>query len=496
MLVTAWSCVIFAFLGASSQADSDVTVNTTTGRLRGTVVATNNGQVRAFLGVPFAEPPLGPDRFKKSKQKRPWEGVFNATSLPPMCLQQPLHFNNYYKVRKIDPTSEDCLFLNVFTPLEPESSLKPVVVYIHGGFFSYGGISMKVHDASELSAKGDLVAITIAYRLGPFGFLNMGTEDAPGNMGLHDQLIALRWIKDNAEAFGGDPDQVTIIGQSAGSFAVGVHLVSPASKGLFRRAVMQSASPFTSTLVNSKDQASYRARLLAETLGCRSREKEDVSTSAMVKCMRSKAVADILNASSTFTTEGLDSFFPVVGDEIIPLPPGLALKTGNLNARDLLAGVSEAEGDGLIDFVAKKFRDDEDVDIDKKAMIFFAKGMMITLMDIDSKEIIDHYFGGAHVQDGVTAVHAAADLLGDSQLGCPTLGFANRVLGSNTSVFLYQFSQQPSKIGWPEWVRPTHTDEIAFALGSIFKLENDVSQQDAEGAENFMKIISTFSRTG
>ncbi|XP_065285404.1 acetylcholinesterase-like [Dermacentor albipictus] len=503
MKCTACHCILFMFLQLSSQENSgqqqyvDVTVNTTTGCLRGMVVPTKTKPVRAFLGIPYAEPPVGTIRFRKTEPRRPWAGVLSATVLPPMCPQLPLNFNSYYLVKDTEPISEDCLFLNIYSPPANGTSLKPVVIYIHGGFFSYGGISMKLHDASELSARGDVVAVTVAYRLGAFGFLNMGTDDAPGNMGLHDQLLALLWIKNNVKAFGGDPDQITLVGQSAGSYSIAVHLVSPGSKGLFRRAIMQSGSPFTTTLENSKDQARHRARVLAEMLGCGSPRKDSRSVKTTINCMRSKNVAEILNATGSFTTQGLDGFFPVVGDELIPVKPGQALMSRELNARELLTGISSAEGDGLLDFVAKGFRDDTDAaDITKKTMIFFAKGMMITLLDRESESIIHHYFGGSNVRDGIESVHAAADLLGDSQLGCPTLGFAKRFLGSDTTVFMYQFSQQPSHIGWPKWVRPTHADEIAFALGSVFKLESDISEDDAKAAENFMHIISAFIHTG
>lgn len=459
-------------------------------------VSTTVGPARAFLGIPYAEPPVGAARFKKPQPKNPWTGVYNATSLPPLCPQRPLHFNEYYMTKETDPMSEDCLFLNAFIPEKQSPSLRPVVVYIHGGFFSYGGLSMKLHDASELAAREDLVVITIAYRLSVFGFLNMGVEDAPGNMGLYDQLMALHWVRSNAKAFGGDPDQITIMGQSAGSFSVGIHMTSPKSKGLFRRAVMQSGSPFTSTLSNTKEQAAHRARVLAKILDCDSPDDDERRPESAVKCLRSKSVAAILNATASFTTEGLDGFFAVIGDELIPVNPALALKSGKVNAHELLIGISESEGDGLMHFIASRIRDADNADdVQKKSMIFFAKGVMLTVLDSDSKPVIDHYFG-PNVQDGTESVRAASDLIGDNQIGCPTLGFARRFSRPGTTAFMYQFSQQPSKIGWPKWVRPTHTDEIAFALGSIFKLERDISPSEAKASENLMRVISTFSRTG
>lgn len=499
MLSVAWSFVFLCLLGASCQRDSDITVPTTTGRVRGTLVPTTAGPVRAFLGVPFAEPPVGAARFKKPQPKEPWEGVLHATLNPPMCPQQPIQFNNYYSVKKSDQISEDCLFLNVFTPMTRGKSLKPVVVYIHGGFFNYGGVSMKLYDASELSARQDLVVVTIAYRLGAFGFLNVGTEDAPGNMGLHDQILALSWIKSNAEAFGGDPDLITLVGQSAGAFSVGIHLTSPKSRGLFKRAIMQSGSPFTTTMMNSKDDAAYGAGELAKALNCPMpmMMMQGGGSNAMLKCLRSKDVNSILNATASFTIQGLDGFFPVIGDEVIPVKPSVALRSGRLNARELLAGISEHEGDGLIHFMAKKFYDTKDADeVRKESMIFVARGAMITFLGVDSKRAMDRYFSGSQSQGGTNALHAAADLIGDSQLGCPTVSFAKRFVNPDTRVFMYKFSQQPSRINWPKWVRPTHTDEIAFALGSIFKLDPQISLSDVRAADNFMHIISTFSRTG
>ncbi|KAL3223117.1 hypothetical protein MRX96_027726 [Rhipicephalus microplus] len=353
---------------------------------------------------------------------------------------------------------KDCLFLNVFTPTTRGKSLKPVVVYIHGGFFNYGGVSMKLYDASELSARQDLVVVTIAYRLGAFGFLNVGTEDAPGNMGLHDQVLALSWIKSNAEAFGGDPDLITLVGQSAGAFSVGIHLTSPKSRGLFKRAIMQSGSPFTTTMMNSKDDAAYGAGELARALNCPMpmMMMQGGGANAMLKCLRSKDVNSILNATASFTIQGLDGFFPMIGDEVIPVKPSVALRSGRLNARELLAGISEHEGDGLIHFMAKKFYDTKDADeVRKESMIFVARGAMITFLGVDSKRAMDRYFSGSQSQGGTNALHAAADLIGDSQLGCPTVGFAKRFVNPDTRVFMYKFSQQPSRINWPKVPRVT-----------------------------------------
>ncbi|KAL1418755.1 hypothetical protein MTO96_025784 [Rhipicephalus appendiculatus] len=197
-------------------------LSTACGDVRGIIRTTTTGPVLAFLGIPFAEPPLGERRFKKPTPKKPWKGVLNASSLPPMCPQVPVRVNNHFEVKAADLFSEDCLFLNVFKPVRNHgSTLKRVVVFVHGGAFTFGGIYLKIFDASELAVRGDLVVVTIAYRLGPFGFLYLGTEEAPGNMGLYDQQLAMRWVRENARSFGGDPDVITAMGQSAGGHVAG-----------------------------------------------------------------------------------------------------------------------------------------------------------------------------------------------------------------------------------------------------------------------------------
>ncbi|KAH9368385.1 hypothetical protein HPB48_012685 [Haemaphysalis longicornis] len=325
----------------------------------------------------------------------------------------------------------------------------------------------------------------------------MGVEDAPGNMGLYDQLLALRWVRSNAKAFGGDPEKITIMGQSAGSFSVGVHLTSPKSKGLFHRAVMQSGSLFSSTMISKKEEAITRAQVLAKALGCDSKITRATTLQETINCLRSKEVSAILNATARITVEGFDGFTPVVDEEMIPRDPALALSDGNFNARHLLVGISAAEGDAMLHFMTKRFHSGNSVEsVSKRTMMFIAKGLMITMLGGESAAIIDHYFGGSRGRDGTAAFHAAADLIGDNQLACPTIRFARMYLAPQRSVFMYQMSQQPSRIGWPKWIRPTHADEIAFVLGSVFKLERNVVKSDAQASENFMHIISTFSHTG
>ncbi len=207
-------------------------VRTAAGTLRGTVVSDH----RLFAGVPYAAAPVGPMRFAAPVPAPGWPGERDATRPGPRCIQDP----------DSDPerganTAEDCLNLNVWTPPVSEEK-RPVMVWIHGGAFAGG--SSGIYDAGRLAARGDIVVVTINYRLGTLGFLAhpaLGGGGDVGNYGLADQQAALRWVRDNIADFGGDPEKVAVAGESAGGMSVCDHLVSPGSAGLFRAAILMSA---------------------------------------------------------------------------------------------------------------------------------------------------------------------------------------------------------------------------------------------------------------
>ncbi|WP_448453145.1 carboxylesterase/lipase family protein [Mycolicibacterium phlei] len=202
-------------------------VHTQAGAVRGTTSIDH----RYFAGIPYAAPPIGPLRWQPPEPVAPWEGFRDATEPGPRCIQDT----------SIDvdprPTSEDCLTLNVWTP-PPSSEPRPVLVWIHGGSFLNG--SGDIYGARSLANRG-IVVVTVNYRLGALGFLaHPALGPDAGNYGLADQQAALRWVRDNIAAFGGDPDRVTIAGESAGGMSVCDHLVAPGSAGLFARAIVQS----------------------------------------------------------------------------------------------------------------------------------------------------------------------------------------------------------------------------------------------------------------
>ena len=224
-------------------------VHTDSGSLSG---VQQQGTVAAFLGIPFAAPPVGPDRWRAPRPVRPWQGTREASHFGANCYQAltPEGFGPWKHEFVVQgEVSEDCLFVNVWTPKSDTQARLPVLVWIHGGGFTQGSGSVAVYDGASLAGDG-IVVVNFNYRMGVFGFLahpeltrEAGKDSPPGNYGLQDMIAALRWVQNNIAAFGGDPNQVTLAGQSAGAMAIHDLLVSPLATGLFQRALIQSGLP-------------------------------------------------------------------------------------------------------------------------------------------------------------------------------------------------------------------------------------------------------------
>ena len=233
-----------------AHASNPLVIKTDQGKVQGKMSA--DSQTRDFLGIPFAAPPVGPLRWKPPQPAAKWQGVRQATSFGSRCMQQERYDDMVFR----DPgESEDCLTLNVWAPAGKPKGKLPVMVWIFGGGFAGGGTSEPRQDGEHLSHKGVLV-VSMNYRLGIFGFFatrELAAEDphhAAGNYGLLDELAAIQWVHRNIAAFGGDPDNVTIFGESAGSFAVSAQMASPLAKGLFAHAIGESGGAFASKELN------------------------------------------------------------------------------------------------------------------------------------------------------------------------------------------------------------------------------------------------------
>ncbi|KAJ8923391.1 hypothetical protein NQ315_001949 [Exocentrus adspersus] len=259
--------ILFTFsainLYATNAAAADPTlVSLPEGQIRGHTLTSPNGNVYyAFQEIPYAAPPVGNLRFQAPAELERWQGVLNATKNTKVCYQG----SSFKKVKGLEE-SEDCLYLNVYTPLEPgnrEEIPLAVLVWIHGGSYRNGGGAIQLYNP-ELFIDHNVVVVTLNYRLGALGFLT--TEDGviPGNIGLKDQHAALKWIEKNIGLFGGDPLKITISGQSAGGSSAGLHIISPKNKALFRAAIIQSGATLSQRL--RQDDARFYAFELGKSL--------------------------------------------------------------------------------------------------------------------------------------------------------------------------------------------------------------------------------------
>ena len=253
----------------------------------------SSGQVKIFKGIPFATPPLGELRWKAPQAVQPWEGIKACTENPASPMQNPpVPFFAWSAEFLIpaEPISEDCLYLNVWTAAERMDEKRPVMVWIYGGGFSSGGNTVPLYDGEDLAKKG-IVVVALNYRVGMLGFLAHpeltaeNPDQTSGNYGILDQIAGLEWVKKNIAAFGGDPDNVTIAGQSAGAFSVNALVVSPKAKGLFHKAIAQSGGMFNrgSGLVSGLQGAEERGKQLTDTLGITLAEFRKIPADSLLK---------------------------------------------------------------------------------------------------------------------------------------------------------------------------------------------------------------------
>jgi para-nitrobenzyl esterase len=325
--IAAFVVVVFGVssLGAQNQ------VRTEPGVVAGTKSA--DGKVVIFKGIPFAAPPVGELRWKEPQAVAPWKGVRKATEFGARCMQARIYEDMVF--RDSGP-SEDCLYLNVWTPGISAKTKRPVMVWIYGGGFQAGSTSEPRQDGEHLARKG-VVIVSMNYRLGIFGFFSHSgltaesAHHASGNYGLMDQVAALKWVHENIGAFGGDPNNVTIFGESAGSFAVSALMASPLSKGLIHVAIGESGAFFGKTLgPRSLEESEKRDAVFAESLGLK-----------FIGQLRAVSAQRILDAA---TRENQSLFEPSVDGYFMPSRGYDIYVRGEQAHIPLMAGWNRDEG--------------------------------------------------------------------------------------------------------------------------------------------------------
>ena len=418
---------------APSQPPADpAVVKTEMGTIRGIVTPDH----RLFDGIPYAAPPVGPLRWQPPAPAAPWPGIRDATHTGPRCMQDASDLEMGRR------TAEDCLTLNVWTP--PTSTKKrAVMVWIHGGAFING--SSGIYDSRWLTTRGDIVVVTLNYRLGALGFLAhpaFGTAGDAGNYGLADQQAALRWVRDNIANFGGDPDAVTIAGESAGGMSVCDHLVAPASAGLFRSAIIQSG-PCQAQLPRP---AAERASLdYARDAGC-----GDPRTA--VACLRALP-AEKLRKPVWYYRIGDDALSgPVTGTAVLPEDPVKAIAAGRAAKVPVLIGTNHDE---FTLFVALQYLRQKQAYRTEEYPQLLAETFGRNAAAVGARYPLVRYGGS------VPLAYSAA--VTDGVFACVAADMADG-LARNDSVYAYEFDDRRA-------VAPEPLRKLPFPVGASHSLE-------------------------
>ncbi|XP_048211341.1 pyrethroid hydrolase Ces2e-like isoform X4 [Perognathus longimembris pacificus] len=495
----AWlTTVVYGFLLLPLQIqgqDPASPIRTThTGQVRGSLVHvkdTNVG-VHTFLGIPFAKPPVGPLRFAPPEPPEPWSGVRDGTSYPAMCLQNndliidTESLKTFMPIAVTIPTiamSEDCLYLNIYSPASAQKgSNLPVMVWIHGGGLVAGMASL--YDGSLLAATEDVVVVIIQYRLGVPGFFSTGDQHATGNWGYLDQVAALHWVQQNIAHFGGNPDRVTIFGESAGGTSVSSHVVSPMSQGLFHGAIMESGVALLPDLISSSSEAV--SSVVANLSAC-----EQVNSEALLRCLRAKSEEDMLAITKTF------KIIPgVVDGAFLPRHPKELLASADFHPVPSIIGVNSDEYGWILPMLSGLA--DTIKGINRKTLPAVMQNT-VGLMNLPAESanlLMEEYMGDT--EDPQTLQLQFQDMMGDFMFVMPALQVAH-FQRSHAPVYFYEFQQPLSLLKHmrPPHLKADHGDEVAFVFGSFFWGNSLAFTEEEELlSRRIMKYWANFARNG
>lgn len=455
-------------LGSALGAHADsLVVKTEQGKAQGKTI--NDGKVKAWMGLPYAAPPVGELRWKAPQPAAKWTGTRDATNYRAHCAQGRVFEDMIFQD---SGGSEDCLFLNVYAPATAKAKSKlPVMFWIHGGGYSGGASNEPRHNGDFLPLK-DVVLVTINYRLGVFGFLvtdELAKEGngSAGNYGLQDMIAALGWVKQNIGQFGGDPQNVTIFGESAGSFAVSTLMASPMAKGLFAKAIGESGAAFPSGLNLGGETVAEREKIDAkwvESTGAKS-----------LKDLRALSTDEILKAAAKPGT----GFEPCVDGKVLTEPVPETYAAGKQAHVPLLAGWNADEGS----FFAMQ---------GMKAAQF--NGMIKGMWGDRADEFLKLYPGTTDDE----ALRSAIDYGSDAFIAFGTWKWleAHRKTG-DAPVYRYHFELAAPPSKFHPGTFAFHSDDIEYVFGTLDTRPGyTVRPEDRVLSDQMMSYWTNFARTG
>lgn len=468
-----WGILLALLPGAArAQQLRHVQQQTADGVLEG--VVSPDGKVRTFKGIPYAAPPVGPLRWRPPQPVIPWAGVRKASDYGARAMQGPIYSDMVFND---SGPSEDCLYLNLWMPENRPQARLPVMVWIHGGGFVAGSSSEPRQDAGNLSKKG-VIVVSFNYRLGVFGFLALpelsreSGQGASGNYGLLDQVAALEWVKRNIAAFGGDPDNVTIFGESAGSESVSALMASPLARGLFRRAIGESGALFSAV-------PPTKTRAKAEDAGVRFARA--AFGTASLEALRSRSAREVLGAALKLPW---DYFDPDIDGYFLPANCRSIFAAGGQSHVPLLAGWNRDEGH-FDSFFGKE-----------KPNVANYVAHARARFGPRAEEFLRLYPAATDAE----ARRAAQDLAGDDFIVHDTWKWIEAHLRTGGSpVYRYEFDQTlPLPEGAPPGTEATasHSWEIEYVFRVLSSRHLPWRPEDREVSELMSSYWTNFAKTG
>ncbi|XP_067171136.1 acetylcholinesterase [Apteryx mantelli] len=496
--------LLLLLLLSRAPADAEELVaQTEAGPVRGVRVPVGSGHVTAFLGIPYAEPPLGRLRFQRPRAPRPWSGVLDASAYRHACYQYvDTMYPGFGGSEMWNPNremSEDCLYLNVWVP-SPRPRNASVLVWIYGGGFYSGAASLDVYDGRYLAHAEKVVLVSMNYRVGAFGFLALpGHPEAPGNVGLLDQRLALRWVQSNIRFFGGDAGAVTLFGESAGAASVGMHLLSPASRPLFRRAVLQSGSPNGPWATVGAAEGRRRAALLAKLVGCGGGGGGGGNDTELLGCLRAKEPQELIDKEwSVLPHQGIFrfAFVPVVDGDFLADTPEALLSAGGRPEAQVLLGAVQDEGTYFLVYGAPGFGKDNESLISREEFLGGVRLGVPHANELAAEAVVLQYTDWLDQDNPVKNREALDDIVGDHNVVCPLMHFALRWAERGGTVFAYLFDHRASNMLWPPWMGVPHGYEIEFVFGQPLDPSLNYTAEEEQLSRRIMRYWGNFARTG
>jgi para-nitrobenzyl esterase len=441
------------------------------GKLRGVA---RDGHV-AFLGVPYAKPPIGALRFLAPQPVEPWSGVRDAVAFGHSA---PQDLSSVPPYKAVFPEDEDCLYLNVYTPAL-DGARRPVLFWIHGGGFNHGAGTQPSYNGGRLAVRGDVVVVTINYRIGALGYLYLGAHGGPSwgaaaNAGQLDQIAALRWVRDNIERFGGDPAQVTIFGESAGGVAVATLLAMPDAQGLFGKAIAQSG---TANRLGNTDTASAVTTRYLESLGIPNADPDKLRAVTVEALVRAQA-------------RGL-ALSPLVEGRSLPQRPISAMREGVARSIPLMVGTNRDEH--------KLYVQAERPEIDEAELAHQVAAYLPRAAATRAREVIAVYRESRKARGLPAGNHDIADAVNTaSRFRIPATRLCEAQAVHQPRTFLYQFDwESPARGGA---LGACHGLEVPFVFGTVGTTGNDrftgAGPEADQLAQHMMDAWLAFAKRG